>query len=120
MLTRSPSQGANRQAVQRLGFSALTLLAALTVLPIVLVVLYILAQGLPAISLEFITGFPKDGMRAGGILPAIVGTFYLTLGTALFSVPLGIGAAIYLSEYAGENRWTRLIRLAIINLSGIF
>jgi phosphate transport system permease protein len=48
-----------------------------------------------------------------------VGTFYLTLGTAVFSVPLGIGAAIYLSEYAGENRWTRLIRLAIINLSGI-
>ena len=119
MLTRSPSQGANRQTVQRLGFSALTLLASLTVLPIVLVVLYILAQGLPAISLEFIAGFPQDGMRAGGILPAIVGTFYLTLGTAIFSVPLGIGAAIYLSEYAGESRWTRLIRLAIINLSGI-
>jgi phosphate transport system permease protein len=104
MLTRSTSQGANRQTVQRLGFGFLTLLASLTVLPILLVV---------------ITGFPQDGMRAGGILPAIVGTFYLTLGTAVFSVPLGIGAAIYLSEYAGENRWTRLIRLAIINLSGI-
>jgi phosphate transport system permease protein len=58
-------------------------------------------------------------MRAGGILPAIVGTFYLTLGTAIFSVPLGIGAAIYLAEYATENRWTRLIRIAIINLAGI-
>jgi phosphate transport system permease protein len=119
MLFRSISNGNNRQAVQRIGFGALTLLAALTVLPIVLVVVYILVQGLPAISPEFITGFPQDGMRAGGILPAIVGTFYLTLGTAAFSVPLGIGAAIYLSEYATENRWTRLIRLAIINLSGI-
>jgi phosphate transport system permease protein len=119
MLFRSTTQGNNRQAVQRIGFGALTLLAFLTVLPIVLVVIYILVQGLPAISLEFITGFPQDGMRAGGILPAIVGTFYLTLGTAAFSVPLGIGAAIYLSEYATENRWTRLIRLAIINLSGI-
>jgi phosphate transport system permease protein len=119
MLTKSSSQGANRQTVQRLGFSVLTLLATLTVLPILLVVIYILVQGLPAITPEFIVGFPKDGMRAGGILPAIVGTFYLTLGTAVFSVPLGIGAAIYLSEYAGENRWTRLIRLAIINLSGI-
>ena len=62
---------------------------------------------------------PRDGMRAGGILPAIVGTFYLTLGTAVFSVPLGIAAAIYLSEYAQENWLTRLIRIAIINLAGI-
>jgi phosphate transport system permease protein len=119
MLLRSASKGTNRHTVQRLGFGLLTVLATLTVLPILLVVVYILVQGLPAISLEFITGFPRDGMRAGGILPAIVGTFYLTLGTAVFSVPLGIGAAIYLSEYAGENRWTRAIRLAIINLSGI-
>ncbi len=57
-------------------------------------------------------------MRAGGILPAIVGTFYLTLGTAIFSVPLGVAAAIYLAEYAPDNRWTRLIRIAIINLAG--
>jgi phosphate transport system permease protein len=119
MLFKPTSQGANRQIAQRLGFGFLTLLAFLTVLPIVAVVAYILAQGLPAISLEFIAGFPRDGMRAGGILPAIIGTFYLTLGTAVFSVPLGIGAAIYLSEYATESRWTRLIRLAIINLSGI-
>jgi len=90
-----------------------------TVIPIVAVVIYIVIRGAPAISLEFITGFPRDGMRAGGILPAIIGTFYLTLGTAIFSVPLGIGAAIYLSEYAPENRWTRSIRIAIINLAGI-
>ena len=62
---------------------------------------------------------PINGMRDGGIWPAIVGTFYLTLGTAIFSVPLGIGAAIYLSEYAIENKFTRYIRLAIINLAGI-
>jgi phosphate transport system permease protein len=58
-------------------------------------------------------------MRSGGIMPAIVGTFYLTLGTTLFAVPLGIGAAIYLAEYAPENKWTRTIRIAIINLAGI-
>jgi phosphate transport system permease protein len=52
-------------------------------------------------------------------MPAIIGTFYLTLGTALFSVPLGVAAAIYLSEYAGDNWITRTIRIAIINLSGI-
>ena len=69
--------------------------------------------------MEFLTGFPSDGMRGGGILPAIIGTLYLTFGTAVFSVPLGIGAAIYLSEYAPENRWTRVIRIAITNLAGI-
>lgn len=91
----------------------------MTVIPIIAVVIYIARMGGPEISWGFLTEFPRDGMRAGGILPAIVGTFYLTLGTAIFSVPLGIGAAIYLSEYASDNRWTRLIRIAIINLAGI-
>ncbi len=116
---KARTSSTSRQRIQQIGFGALTLIAMLTVLPIIAVVLYIVVQGAPAISWTFITGFPSDGMRAGGILPAIVGTFYLTLGTALFSVPLGVGAAIYLSEYASENRWTRLIRIAIINLAGI-
>jgi phosphate transport system permease protein len=109
----------NRHLTQRLGFSLLTLLAVFTVVPILAVIVYILVQGSPAISWEFLTAMPRSGMREGGILPAIIGTFYLTLGTAVFSVPLGIAAAIYLSEYAADNRWTRLIRLAIINLAGI-
>ncbi len=109
----------NRHLTERLGFAGLTLMAVATVVPIVAVVIYILAQGVPAISWEFLAGFPRDGMRAGGILPAIVGTFYLTIGTAVFSVPLGIAAAIYLSEYAPDNSLTRLIRIAIINLAGI-
>lgn len=113
------STSAKRLLIQKIGYSSLTALAFLTVIPIVLVLIYILQQGIPAISFEFITGFPYDGMRAGGILPAIVGTLYLTLGTAIFAVPLGIGAAIYLSEYAADNAWTRTIRIAIINLAGI-
>jgi phosphate transport system permease protein len=112
-------KSSSRQAIQRLGFSALALITMLTVIPIVLVVALIVAQGAPAISWQFLSGIPSHGMREGGIWPAIVGTFYLTLGTAVFSVPLGIGAAVYLSEYAAENRWTRLIRIAIINLAGI-
>ena len=108
-----------RNLLQRLGFGAMTLMTLATVTPIVAVVLYILSKGGSAISWEFLTGFPHDGMRAGGILPAIVGTLYLTLGTALFSVPLGVAAAIYLAEYAPDNQWTRLIRIAIINLAGI-
>src|SRR3989304_7239695 len=106
----------SQQLSQRLGFSLLTLMVVPTIIPILAVIFYIIYEGAPAISWEFLSGFPREGMRQGGILPAIVGTFYLTLGTAIFSVPLGIGAAVYLSEYASENLWTRLVRLAIINL----
>ncbi len=109
----------NRDLTQKLGFSLLTLMTVMTIVPIIATVIYIFVMGLPAISWEFLTEFPSNGMRDGGILPAIVGTFYLTIGTAIFSVPLGIAAAIYLSEYASDNKATRLIRLAIINLAGI-
>ncbi|MBN2257909.1 MAG: phosphate ABC transporter permease PstA [Anaerolineaceae bacterium] len=105
--------------VERIGFSTLAILSFLLAVPIIGVILYIIIHGAPAISWEFLSRMPSDGMKAGGILPAIVGTFYLTLGTAIFSVPLGIAAAIYLSEYAPENRLTRIIRIAIINLAGI-
>ena len=111
--------GLDRHLTERLGFVFIALMALATVLPIIGTVLYILFKGGGAISWEFLTGFPHDGMRAGGILPAIVGTFYLTVGTALFSVPPGIAAAIFLAEYAADSRWTRLIRIAIINLAGI-
>jgi phosphate transport system permease protein len=109
----------NRHLAQRIGFTAITLMAVFTVIPIIAVVIYIFLQGLPAISAEFLTGLPREGMRAGGILPAIIGTIYLTIGTAIFSVPLGIAAAIYLSEYASDTPLTRTIRIAIINLAGI-
>jgi phosphate transport system permease protein len=109
----------NRNNTQRLGFGLLTVMTAATVIPIIVVVAYIAIQGGGAISWDFLTGFPHDGMRQGGIMPAIVGTFYLTVGTAIFSVPLGIAAAIYLAEYASDNWLTRIIRIAIINLSGI-
>ncbi len=109
----------NRHLVQKLGFNLITLMAVMTVLPIVGTIIFILFRGGSAVSFDFLTGFPRNGMREGGILPAIIGTLYLTIGTAIFSVPLGIAAAIYLAEYAKDNRLTRLIRLAIINLAGI-
>jgi phosphate transport system permease protein len=104
---------------QHIGFALMAFLAVLTVLPIILLVVYIILQGASVISWEFVSALPKDGMRAGGIMPAILGTFYLTIGTAIFSVPPGVAAAIYLSEYAPDNRWTRLIRVAMTNLASI-
>ncbi len=108
-----------RFLTQRIGFAVLTIVTILVIVPIALVVGLILVEGAPAINLEFLSSAPRDGMRAGGIWPAIVGTFWLTVGTAVFSVPLGVTIAIYLSEYARDNNFTRLIRLAIINLAGI-
>ncbi len=116
---KNPGSSAARLVQQKLGFSFLTFVAVITVVPIIAIVIYIFIKGIPAISWEFLTTFPTNGVKEGGIYPAIVGTFLLTIGTAIFSVPLGIGAAIYLSEYAPDNRWTRTIRIAIINLAGI-
>jgi phosphate transport system permease protein len=104
---------------QRLGYAALFAVGLVTVLPIVALLIYVIALGLPAVSWAFLTEFPRNGMREGGIMPAILGTLYLTLGTALFSIPPGVAAAVYLSEYAKDTRWTRLIRIAMVNLSGI-
>jgi phosphate transport system permease protein len=109
----------SRFTVQRLGIALLVLVTLLVVVPIVIVIGTIVVQGISAINAEFLFTAPRDGMRAGGIWPAIVGTFWLTVGTAVFSVPLGVAIAIYLSEYARDNKFTRAIRLAIINLSGI-
>ena len=109
----------SRQTTQKIAFATLTILAIIVVLPIVLVVVYIVVQGIGAISWEFISGFPRGGMREGGILPAVIGTVVLTFGTAIAAIPLGVGAAIYLAEYARDNWLTRAIRLAIINLAGI-
>lgn len=104
---------------QKIGFNLLRLVSLVTVLPILGIVIYIIVKGAPAFSWKFLTSMPADGMRSGGILPAIIGTLWLTLGTAIFSVPLGIAGGIYMAEFAPENRWTMLIRIAIINLAGI-
>lgn len=104
---------------EKLGFGLLVLFSIITVIPIIALILFIIGMGLPALSVPFITEFPSNGMRDGGIMPAILGTFYLTIGTAVFSIPPGIAAAIYLAEYAPDNRWTRMIRVAMINLAGI-
>lgn len=76
-------------------------------------------RGIGSISFEFIFGSPKLQMTAGGIWPAIVGTVWLTSGTALFAVPVGVAAGIYLAEYARRGAATRLVRLSIANMAGV-
>jgi len=104
--------------IETIAFGLVTA-AALIVLAILVIILQdIVIHGLPAISWEFLTGAPRDLGRAGGIFPAIAGTLYLVAGAILIALPIGVGAAIYLVEYTGEGRITRLIRTGVDLLNG--
>ncbi len=95
-------------------------LATITVcLGLFLILFFIFKNGISAISLDFLTKPPTEAMTKGGIFPAIVGTFYLSLGAIIFAFPLGVGAAIYLSEYAKEGKIVHIIRIGINNLAGV-
>jgi phosphate transport system permease protein len=104
---------------EKIAFSVLGLVTLLVVMPILMIIFYIVKNSIGAISWEFVTQAPRNGMRQGGIFPAIVGTIILIIGTMLFSLPLGVLSAIYLVEYAKDNFFTRLIKLSVVNLSGI-
>jgi phosphate transport system permease protein len=109
----------SRQKTQRLAVVGITAVAVLVFIPVIAIIGYLIVSGIGAINWEFLTAMPRNGMKEGGIMPAIVGTLILTMGTALVSMPVSILAAIYLAEYAKDNRLTRTIRMAIINLAGI-
>lgn len=97
----------------------ISIIGALTILPVFIILFFVLLKGIMGINFEFLFGMPTDGMRSGGIFPAIIGSIYLTIGTILFSVPFGIFTGVYLVEYAKETPLTRFINLTIINLAGI-
>ena len=106
----------HREALIRLLFMLMTILL---VVPVLLIQGTLIYKGGPAISWEFLFSKPTNGMTAGGIFPALVGTVWLVAVALLISVPLGVAAALYLSEFAPDNWFTRLINLAIINLAGV-
>lgn len=109
----------NPHRTQSIAFFILLLATLLIVVPVGMIVVIIIQKGLPAINWQFLTDIPRQGMRAGGIFPAIIGTVYLVTGAIVFALPIGLLAAIYLSEYSKENILNRLIRLAIVNLAGV-
>lgn len=104
---------------QKIAFFLLFLATLLIVVPVGIILVMIIQKGLPAITWQFLTDIPRQGMRAGGIFPAIVGTAYLVTGAIFFALPIGLLAAIYLSEYSKDNILNRLVKLSIINLAGV-
>jgi phosphate transport system permease protein len=108
-----------RRISQRTAFTFLGLATLITAVPVLFIIIYTIINGSGAITWDFLSQFPSQAGRAGGILPAIIGTFYLMLGTLIFALPIGVLAGIYLTEYARDNWLTRLINLAIVNLAGV-
>lgn len=104
---------------EKIAFFLLLVATLLIVIPVGLVVVIIIQKGLPAINWQFLSDIPRQGMRSGGIFPAIIGTVYLVLAAIVFALPIGLAAAVYLSEYSRDNFLTRIIKLAIINLAGV-
>jgi phosphate transport system permease protein len=105
--------------VQGLFRMVFLLMTVLLILPVLVILGMLIYKGGSVISMDFLFTAPTDGMTAGGIFPALLGTVWLVAVALLISVPIGIAAAIYLSEYAADNWFTRIINLAIINLAGV-
>jgi phosphate transport system permease protein len=104
---------------QKIAFAILFLSTVVVVVPVLAILVFIVKNGIGAINWEFLTAYPRAGMKQGGIFPAIVGTFYLVFGAVAVSLPIGVLAAIYLNEYAKDTLLTRTIKLAIVNLAGV-
>jgi len=114
------SKSMRKKYVTEKFFYFLLLFITMIVVAFVLgIIIYLIVKGSGAINWEFLSQKPREGMKAGGIFPAIIGTIYLIIGTIIISLPIGIFSAIYLNEYAARNKFTRIIRLSIVNMAGV-
>lgn len=108
-----------RYLKQMLFFALLRVSALIIALTLGGILLFIILNGFKAIDWSFLTQFPTDSMTRGGIMPAIVGTFYLTIGAILAALPLGVISAVYLNEYAKYGPVVRIVRIGVNNLAGV-
>lgn len=105
--------------IQYLGFGFLYLAVLIAVLALGAIVYFITVNGIKVINWEFLTQVPRRAMTRGGVAPALVGTFYLTIGAILFALPMGLACAIYLTEYSPKSAMVNVIRMSINNLAGV-
>jgi len=120
MIRATASNNMRKKHITEKFFYFLLLLITMIVVAFILgIIIYLIVKGSGAINWEFLSQKPREGMKAGGIFPAIIGTIYLIIGTIIISLPIGILSAIYLNEYASRNKFTRIIRLSIVNMAGV-
>ena len=108
-----------KRTSQKFAFGFFTLLSYLVVAILFVILCFIIIKGGSVISWDFLTKAPEEGMTKGGIFPAIVGTFYLIVGSSIISFPIGIMSGIYMNEYATNGKVVRFIRIMTNNLSGV-
>ena len=118
MFETSTLNARNKQ-VQRLISILFLMMTLFLIVPVLIILGTLVVKGSSVISIDFLFTSPTEGMTAGGIFPALLGTVFLVAVDLVIAIPIGISAAIYLSEYAGNNWLTRVINLAIINLAGV-
>ncbi len=111
--------GSRRCIIQQSMFGLFRTAAFINGMALALVIFFIFLNGWPAVNWEFLTQAPRNAMTEGGILPCILGTFYLSVGALLVAFPIGVASAIYLNEYARSGLLLRIIRLGINNLAGV-
>jgi phosphate transport system permease protein len=109
----------NPRLEQRLARILLTAMTLATVLVLLFIIVFVLSRGLPALSFSFLAENPRDMGKTGGIFSTIVGTLVLTMMALLIATPLGVGTAVFLTEYTWENNLTRVIRFGADCLAGI-
>ncbi len=117
--TSTQGNHARKMLAQNVAFGLFKVLSGVIVTILFIILGFIIVKGASVLSWDFITTPPTDGMKGGGIWPAIVGTFYLMVGSALFAFPLGIMSGIYMNEYAPKGKVVRFIRMMTNNLAGI-
>ena len=115
----NPSYTRKKQRIQKIMFACFRMLSYGVALLLFFILGFILVKGIGVINWEFLTEAPTAGMTKGGIWPAIVGTFYLMIGSALFSFPIGVMSGIYMNEYAPQGKLGAVIRMMTNNLAGI-
>jgi len=111
--------GRRKKWNERVAIFIFALMTLLIVLPLLLIVGYLFYKANPVLSLDFLLKNPIHGMRAGGIWAPFLGTIYLVFISLVIATPIGVLAAIYLNEYAGDTWFTRIIHLAVVNLAGV-
>lgn len=114
-----PKYNQRKRGLQSAMFGCFRLLSYCIVLVLFIILGFIIVKGISVINWMFLTEAPSDGMTKGGIWPAIVGTFYLMLGSAVFAFPVGVVSGIYMSEYAPQGKLVAFIRTMTNNLAGI-
>lgn len=108
-----------KQVTQNLGFGLISLSITTALFFLGTIIYFITVRGFRILSWDFLTEVPREAMTAGGVAPAIVGTFYLTLGSIIVALPLGVACAIYLTEYSPKSFVVNIIRMSINNLAGV-